>query len=132
MGQINHLVRYAVAITLLLGTAGCGGSRSLQGSWETTATVIRIGKETILKDIKKGSFAYSRYIFRPDDTLIITGLNENQSMAMHYDFKNDTIRIIAQNGMVSVVPVLRLNHKELHLRHLSAGDSVVGIFRRID
>jgi hypothetical protein len=105
----------------------CTTRQSILGKWESTHLITKVGGQTISLNVSKEDFRYSTWEFNNDGSLsMLTGRDKS-----HYSLQNDTIRITAHNGTISVVPVIKLSGNELRIRDLLGGDSVVRIFRRI-
>jgi hypothetical protein len=113
-------------IGVLISLLSCSSEKSILGKWGSVQLITKTGKEVISLNISKDDFRYSTWEFNPDGNLFMG------KYKARYSINNDTINITAENGFISVVPIVKLTSNELRLRELSMGDSVVTVLKRID
>lgn len=78
--------------------------------------------------IPQGDWFYYTMIFNPEGSVVFGGRDKVEPGIVSYSLQHDNIIITANNGHVSVVPIVKLTKKKLQT--LNTIDSSVTIFRR--
>jgi len=122
-------------LTLLIGlNSSCSSQDHIVGAWKAIGEVIKLGEETVFLPFKGGDSRQAIWTFTSDGSLSFNtkpGGGEPNGTTLRYTLRNDTLTLTGAAGNISLAPILKLTSDELRIRHLSAGDSVVGVFSRV-
>jgi hypothetical protein len=126
MNKEKRYLKIALAIVIISMLNSCS-THSLIGKWESQKQIIQ--KFNFTRELHQGKWYYHTMEFKKDGNLIIGNFESRIYDTVKYILTGKTIKITAKNGLISTIPILKINASEL--RTLDALDSVVTVYGRI-
>ena len=112
---------------MVCSSYSCASKPSVVGKWETVYRSL--GNDTMLIPVAKDDWFYFAWEFKADGKLLLNQRRTDQKSQATYVLRNDTLIVTAENGFVSVTPVLKLTSTELRMR--SIVDNNVSVYKRV-
>lgn len=115
----------SIIISLLLFS--CSSTHPLLGKWESKQQIIQ--RFDYSRELHQGEWYYHTMEFKKNGNLIIGNYKSQYYDTVKYTLNDRTIKITANNGFVSELPILKINASEL--RTLDVADSLVTIYKKM-